>query len=60
MGGAVCHEKDASIKWQSQGDNRAPISHFIIEYNTGFTPETWSNAADNIPATDMSYNVILL
>ncbi|XP_008200376.1 neuroglian isoform X4 [Tribolium castaneum] len=57
MEGVECHAKDATIRWKSMGDNRAPISHYIIEYNTTFTPETWTAAYNNVPATDMSYNV---
>ena len=57
MEGVECHAKDATIRWKSMGDNRAPISHYIIEYNTTFTPETWTAASNNVPATDMSYNV---
>jgi neuronal cell adhesion protein len=57
MLGVECHAKDATIKWKSMGDNRAPISHYIIEYNTTFTPETWTDTYNSVPATDMSFNV---
>ncbi|RZB77529.1 neuroglian, partial [Asbolus verrucosus] len=57
IGKIKCNPKDATIKWESKGDNRAPISHYIIEYNTTFTPETWTETYNNVPATDRSYNV---
>lgn len=55
--GVECHAKDATIKWESKGDNRAAISHFIIEYNTSFTPDVWNDQYNDVPATDLEYNV---
>lgn len=54
-----CSNLDASIQWRSTGDNRAPILHYIIQYNTSFTPDLWVNAFENVPATDMRYNLNL-
>lgn len=39
------------------GDNRAPILGYIIQYNTSFTPDTWENAFDSVPATSTQFNV---
>lgn len=39
------------------GDNRTPILHYIIQFNTSFTPDTWEDIFDKVPAADMSYNV---
>lgn len=52
-----CEKKEATIRWSPSGDNRAPISRYIIQYNTSFTPDAWENAFDNVPATDMAYIV---
>lgn len=54
-----CNMKDSTIRWKPMGDNRAPILRFTIQYNTSFTPDTWEVAYDNVPATDMSYNVCI-
>nr|CAD7257229.1 unnamed protein product [Timema shepardi] len=55
--GITCNKRDANIKWLPMGDNRAPILHYIIQYNTSFTPDSWEDAYDNVPATDMTYTV---
>lgn len=55
--GVTCHKKDATINWFPLGDNRAPILHYTIQYNTSFTPDVWEVAYDSVPAVDMSYNV---
>nr|CAD7455359.1 unnamed protein product [Timema tahoe] len=55
--GITCNKRDANIKWSPMGDNRAPILHYIIQYNTSFTPDSWEDAYDNVPATDMTYTV---
>lgn len=55
--GVDCMQKDATIRWKPMGDNRAPILRFTIQYNTSFTPDTWEDATNSVPATDMSYNV---
>nr|XP_023019782.1 neuroglian [Leptinotarsa decemlineata]XP_023019783.1 neuroglian [Leptinotarsa decemlineata]XP_023019784.1 neuroglian [Leptinotarsa decemlineata] len=57
MIGVECHTKDATISWMPMGDNRAPISYFIIQYNTSFTPEEWKDAFSHVPSADMTYNV---
>lgn len=57
--GIHCHSKDATIDWISLGDNRTPILHFIIQYNTSFTPDSWEDIYSKVPATDFSYNVPL-
>lgn len=55
----VCNDRDASVEWQAMGDNRAPILGYIIQYNTSFTPDTWENAFDSVPATSTQFNVSL-
>lgn len=55
--GITCNAHDASITWEPKGDNRSPILYFIIQYNTSFTPETWADAAKQVPATDFSYTI---
>lgn len=55
----VCNLKDASIKWQPMGDNRAPILTYVIQYNTSFTKDVWDNVFDSVPAADTSYIVPL-
>lgn len=48
----TCKKKNAVVKWQSKGDNRARIIHYIVEYNTSFDPSTWLVASDNVPASN--------
>lgn len=55
--GARCNIQDAAISWEPLGDNRAPILHYTIQYNTSFTPDTWEVAFDKVPATDFTYTV---
>ncbi|XP_069981771.1 neuroglian isoform X2 [Penaeus vannamei] len=55
----VCNDRDASVEWQPMGDNRAPILGYIIQYNTSFTPDTWENAFDSVPATSTQFNINL-
>lgn len=55
--GITCNAHDASVNWQPQGDNRSPILFFTIQYNTSFTPDTWDNAATDVPATEFNYAV---
>lgn len=55
--GIECFENFAKISWQPKGDNRSPILYFIIQYNTSFTPSTWSDASSRVPATDFTYAV---
>lgn len=57
MKGVECRTKDATISWNPMGDNRTPILYYIIQYNTSFTPDSWENAFDSVPSTDLSYNV---
>lgn len=52
-----CHEHDSTITWTPNGDNRAPILYYTIQYNTSFTPDTWEIAFDKVPATDFTYTV---
>ncbi|XP_050313304.1 neuroglian isoform X2 [Anthonomus grandis grandis] len=52
-----CNTMDATVQWLPKGDNRAPISYYIIEYNTSFTPDTWKIAYNEVPAVDTSYTV---
>lgn len=55
----ACNNRDATIRWHPMGDNRAPISNYIIQYNTSFTPDSWEVAYESVPANDMTYNVFL-
>lgn len=57
--GVECRQKTASVEWQPLGDNRAPILSFIIQYNTSFDPDVWQTAFDNIPASDLKFEVSL-
>ncbi|XP_044586192.1 neuroglian isoform X1 [Cotesia glomerata] len=50
-----CLEKEARVKWASMGDNRAPILHYIVEYNTSFTPDSWEVVRDDIPGTTLTF-----
>lgn len=59
LDGIECHEKVATLRWHSMGDNRAPILRFSIQYNTSFTPDTWDLASDSVPAIDTSWTVEL-
>lgn len=59
LDGINCNNRDATIRWQGKGDNRAPILRFTIQYNTSFTPDTWEVAFDSVPSTDSSYNAYL-
>ncbi|XP_037068395.1 neuroglian-like isoform X3 [Pollicipes pollicipes] len=52
----ACREQVAEVGWQPNGDNRAPILGFTIQYNTSFAPDTWEEAA-NSPASSSSYTV---
>ncbi|KAG7157810.1 Neuroglian-like 2 [Homarus americanus] len=55
----ICNDRDASVEWQPMGDNRAPILGYVIQYNTSFTPDTWENAFDSVPATSTQFNINL-
>ncbi|KAL3290227.1 hypothetical protein HHI36_023584 [Cryptolaemus montrouzieri] len=57
--GLKCNAKDATIGWISMGDNRTPIIHYIIQYNTSFTPDTWEDYSAEIPAAEMSFTIPL-
>lgn len=57
LSGIMCNAHDASISWEPKGDNRSPILYFIIQYNTSFTPDTWADAAKQVPSTDFSYTI---
>lgn len=54
-----CNTLDATLSWEPRGDNRSPILHYTIEYNTSFTPDTWQVAFQKIPATDFTYTVAM-
>ena len=47
-------EHNADVEWRPNGDNRAPILHFIIQYNTTFSPDTWVEAAGSVQSSDNS------
>ncbi|XP_025205717.1 neuroglian-like isoform X1 [Melanaphis sacchari] len=53
----TCNKINAVVQWQPNGDNRAPILRYTVEYNTSFEPGTWLVASDNIPATDLKFIV---
>ncbi|XP_043247428.1 neuroglian-like [Amphibalanus amphitrite] len=55
---ATCRERSADVEWAPNGDNRAPILRYIIQYNTSFTPDTWVEAAET-KSSDNSYVVSL-
>ncbi|XP_050425383.1 neuroglian isoform X2 [Adelges cooleyi] len=55
--GITCNKKEAAVRWQPKGDNRAPILRYTIEYNTSFAPDSWSVASDNVPASEQTYLV---
>uniref|UniRef100_T1JDB9 Neuronal cell adhesion molecule n=1 Tax=Strigamia maritima TaxID=126957 RepID=T1JDB9_STRMM len=57
MLGVRCDGSFANINWQPQGDNRAPIINYKIQYNTSFTPDSWEQYYDGVPATDRSFSV---
>lgn len=52
--GISCQNDKAEIQWEAQGDNRSPILHYTIQYNTSFTPASWGTAFDKVPNTDSS------
>lgn len=39
-----CQEKNATIVWMPGSYNNAPVQYYIIQYNTTFTPDTWTFA----------------
>lgn len=55
--GIQCKAREAEISWKPQGDNRSPILHYTIQYNTSFTPQTWDAAFEKVPSTDFSYTI---
>lgn len=55
--GLRCDAREAIISWKPQGDNRAPILHYTIQYNTSFTPDIWTTAYEKVPSTDFTYNI---
>jgi hypothetical protein len=55
--GVTCGRRDAKIMWKAMGDNRSPILHYTIQYNTSFTPDSWEIAYKDVPATENSYTV---
>lgn len=57
--GVTCDKKNATITWQPNGDNRAPILHYSIEYNDSDAPNTWLVAVEEIPASEKAYIVQL-
>ncbi|XP_014218547.1 neuroglian isoform X2 [Copidosoma floridanum] len=52
-----CGAKEAYVSWIPKGDNRSPILRYTIQYNTSFTPDTWENAKDHVPATEQRYAI---
>ncbi|XP_030378396.1 neuroglian [Scaptodrosophila lebanonensis] len=52
-----CRGDKAEISWEPQGDNRSPILHYTIQFNTSFTPASWDTAYEKVPSTDLSFVV---
>lgn len=52
-----CNVQNAAISWEPRGDNRSPILHYTIQYNTSFTPDTWEVAFEKVPSIDSSFTV---
>ncbi|XP_065345300.1 neuroglian-like [Cloeon dipterum] len=57
--GIRCKEFEATIEWESKGDNKTPNLRYTIQYNTSFTPDSWDIAAENVSASESSYRVPL-
>ncbi|XP_065366259.1 neuroglian isoform X2 [Calliphora vicina] len=57
LSGVRCMERHAEVNWEPQGDNRSPILHYTIQYNTSFTPASWDVAFEKVPSTDFSFTV---
>lgn len=55
--GIFCQADKAEIHWEPQGDNRSPILHYTIQFNTSFTPASWDTAYEKVPSTDFSFVV---
>ncbi|XP_017136257.1 neuroglian isoform X1 [Drosophila miranda] len=55
--GITCQADKAEIMWEPQGDNRSPILHYTIQFNTSFTPASWDTAFEKVPNTDFSFVV---
>ncbi|XP_068158953.1 neuroglian isoform X1 [Drosophila tropicalis] len=55
--GISCQADKAEIRWEPQGDNRSPILHYTIQFNTSFTPASWDTAYEKVPSTDFSFVV---
>lgn len=53
-----CSDREARVLWSAQGENRAPITSYTIQYNTSFTPDTWIGTENIDPQVD-SYTVTL-
>lgn len=52
-----CDGLTALVRWQPNGDRRAPILSYTIQFNTSFTPDKWEDAFVSIPAADTSFQV---
>lgn len=52
-----CEQYTALVEWKPNGDRRAPILSYTIQYNTSFSPDTWEDAFANIPAPDTRFKV---
>ncbi|XP_037936247.1 neuroglian isoform X2 [Teleopsis dalmanni] len=55
--GIHCMNDKAEITWEPQGDNRSPILHYTIQFNTSFTPASWDIAYEKVPPTDVSFTI---
>jgi len=53
----ICNKINAVVKWRPNGDNRAPILRYTVEYNTSFEPGTWLVASDDVSAADLMFIV---
>lgn len=57
LNGIQCMQNKAAITWSPRGDNRSPILHYTIQYNTSFTPASWDIAFEKVPSTELSFVV---
>lgn len=52
-----CNKRNAVLKWRPNGDNRAPILRYTVEYITSFEPGVWSVASDNVPPSNPTFRI---
>lgn len=54
-----CNDQNAVISWEPPAENQSPIEHYIIQYNTSFTPDKWKTANAKVPSNESSFVVSL-